>query len=53
MSEAFQAGFAVRHQAAAHLLQQAFAPPSGFAPADLRAATAPAPTAVQKPAPTP
>lgn len=41
MSEGFQAGFAVRHQAAAHLLQQAFAPPSGFAAADLRAVPQP------------
>ncbi len=31
MSEGFQAGFASRHDAAAHLLKQAFAPPSGFA----------------------
>lgn len=37
----FMPGFAVRHQAAAHLLQQAFAPPSGFAAADLRAAPQP------------
>ena len=33
MSDGFQAGFAIRHQAAAHLLQQAFAPATGFAPA--------------------
>lgn len=31
MSDAFQAGFAARHDAAAHLLHQAFAPPQGFA----------------------
>lgn len=37
----FMPGFAVRHQAAAHLLQQAFAPPSGFAAADPRAAPRP------------
>lgn len=35
MSE-FQAGFAARHDAAAHILQAAFATPLGFAPADLR-----------------
>ena len=31
MSEQFVAGFAARHAVAASLLQQAFAPPSGFA----------------------
>ena len=41
MSEGFQAGFAARHMAAAHLLQQAFSPSAGFAPADLRATAAP------------
>lgn len=45
MSDAFQAGFAARHSAAAHLLQQAFAPPSGpaseFAPVALGAAPRP------------
>lgn len=33
-TDSFQAGFAARHQAAAHLLKQAFAPPGGFAPAE-------------------
>ena len=32
----FHAGFAARHDAAAHVLQAIFAPPMGFAPADLR-----------------
>lgn len=40
----FHAGFAARHDAAAHVLQAVFAPPMGFAPADLRdAAAAPRP----------
>ena len=39
MSDGFQAGFAARHTAAAHLLQQAFAPPSGFAPVAIGAPT--------------
>ena len=40
----FHAGFAARHDAAAHILQAVFAPPMGFAPADLRdAAAAPRP----------
>jgi flagellar assembly protein FliH len=43
MSE-FQAGFAARHDTSAHILQAAFAPPAGFAPADLRdRASAPRP----------
>jgi flagellar assembly protein FliH len=32
----FQAGFAARHDAPMHLLQAAFTPPAGFAPADPR-----------------
>jgi flagellar assembly protein FliH len=36
----FHAGFAARHDAAAHILQAVFAPPMGFAPADLRDAAA-------------
>lgn len=36
----FHAGFAARHDAAAHVLQAIFAPPLGFAPADLRDAAA-------------
>ena len=40
MSEGFQAGFAARHNAAAHLLQQAFAPPTGFAPKAISATAA-------------
>jgi flagellar assembly protein FliH len=32
MSDSFVAGFAARHAVASSLLQQAFAPPSGFAP---------------------
>ena len=36
MSEGFTAGFASRHAAAADALQAAFAPPAGFAPADIR-----------------
>lgn len=36
----FHAGFAARHDAAAHVLQAVFAPPMGFAPADLRDAAA-------------
>lgn len=40
MSEGFQAGFAARHDAAAHLLQRAFAPPSGFAPKAIGTAAA-------------
>ena len=36
MSEAFIAGFAGRHAVAAGILQAAFAPPPGFAPADPR-----------------
>ena len=34
MSEGFVAGFAARHAVASSLLQQAFAPPTGFAPRD-------------------
>ena len=41
MSDGFQAGFAARHTAAAHLLQQAFAPPSGFAPVAIGAPAGP------------
>ena len=36
MSEGFVAGFAARHDTAAHLLAAAFAPPPGFAPRDIR-----------------
>lgn len=39
-SRQFTPGFAARHDAAAHLLQQAFAPPSGFAPVAIGAAAA-------------
>ena len=41
MSEAFVAGFAARHDAAARLLRQAFAPPAGFAALDPRERIAP------------
>lgn len=40
MSDAFQVGFAARHSAAAHLLQQAFAPTTGFAPIAIGSARA-------------
>lgn len=36
-SSGFRAGFSARHQGIADALQAAFAPPAGFAPADLRA----------------
>ena len=39
----FVAGFAARHDNAAQLLASAFAPPMGFAPADIRDRAAPSP----------
>ncbi|MES2420431.1 MAG: FliH/SctL family protein [Pseudomonadota bacterium] len=44
MSNGFTAGFASRHTTTAHILASAFAPPSGFAAADIRERVAARPT---------
>ena len=49
MSNGFTAGFASRHTTTAHILASAFAPPSGFAAADIRERVAARPTNVASP----